>query len=78
VTGGSRGIGLAIARRLARDDLAVCIVDINEKALARLAGGCRVRRFVLVSDDAAHVTGRLSSVSGGQWLPLAVRDSGIR
>jgi 3-oxoacyl-[acyl-carrier protein] reductase len=34
VTGGSRGIGLAIARRLARDGLAVCIVDINEKALA--------------------------------------------
>ena len=36
VTGGSRGIGLAIARRLVGDGLTVCIVDINEKALARL------------------------------------------
>jgi NAD(P)-dependent dehydrogenase (short-subunit alcohol dehydrogenase family) len=36
VTGASRGIGLAIARRLTDDGLAVCIVDINEKALARL------------------------------------------
>lgn len=36
VTGGSRGIGLAIARRLVRDGFAVCVVDINEKALARL------------------------------------------
>jgi 3-oxoacyl-[acyl-carrier protein] reductase len=36
VTGGSRGIGLAIARRLVGDGLRVCIVDINAKALARL------------------------------------------
>lgn len=36
VTGGSRGIGLAIAQRLVRDGLRVCVVDINEKALARL------------------------------------------
>lgn len=36
VTGGSRGIGLAIARRLVSDGLVVCVVDINEKALARL------------------------------------------
>ncbi|MEJ2206494.1 MAG: SDR family NAD(P)-dependent oxidoreductase [Gemmatimonadota bacterium] len=37
VTGGARGVGLAIARRLLADGLAVCVVDINEKALARLA-----------------------------------------
>jgi 3-oxoacyl-[acyl-carrier protein] reductase len=36
VTGGSRGIGLAIARRLLADGFAVCVVDINDKALARL------------------------------------------
>jgi 3-oxoacyl-[acyl-carrier protein] reductase len=36
VTGGARGVGLAIARRLLADGLAVCVVDINEKALARL------------------------------------------
>lgn len=37
VTGGARGIGLAIAGRLLRDGLEVCAIDINEKALARLA-----------------------------------------
>lgn len=36
VTGGARGIGLAIARRLLRDGFEVCAIDINEKALARL------------------------------------------
>jgi 3-oxoacyl-[acyl-carrier protein] reductase len=36
VTGGARGIGLAIARRLLRDGLEVCAIDINEKALGRL------------------------------------------
>jgi 3-oxoacyl-[acyl-carrier protein] reductase len=36
VTGGARGIGLAIARRLVADGFAVCVVDINEKALAKL------------------------------------------
>lgn len=36
VTGGARGVGLAIARRLVADGLEVCVVDINEKALARL------------------------------------------
>lgn len=36
VTGGARGVGLAIARRLLADGYEVCSVDINEKALARL------------------------------------------
>jgi 3-oxoacyl-[acyl-carrier protein] reductase len=36
VTGGARGIGLAIARRLLRDGFEVCAIDINDKALARL------------------------------------------
>lgn len=36
VTGGARGIGLAIARRLLRDGLEVCVIDINERALVRL------------------------------------------
>jgi NAD(P)-dependent dehydrogenase (short-subunit alcohol dehydrogenase family) len=36
VTGGSRGIGLAIARRLVADGFAVCVVDVNDKALGRL------------------------------------------
>ena len=47
VTGGSRGIGLAISRRLVVDGLTVCIVDINEKALARL------------DEEGDHADGRL-------------------
>lgn len=46
VTGAARGIGLSIAERLLADGYAVCVVDVNEKALARLDeagddhGGC--------------------------------------
>jgi NAD(P)-dependent dehydrogenase (short-subunit alcohol dehydrogenase family) len=36
VTGGARGIGHAIAKKLVVDGLTVCVVDINEKALAHL------------------------------------------
>jgi NAD(P)-dependent dehydrogenase (short-subunit alcohol dehydrogenase family) len=48
VTGGARGIGAAIARRLAADGLAVGILDLDETgakatAHASLAGGGRTR-----------------------------------
>lgn len=36
ITGGGRGIGLAIARRLLDDGYAVAVGDVNAKALARL------------------------------------------
>ncbi len=37
ITGGARGLGLAIAERLLADGYAVCVVDINERRLAELA-----------------------------------------
>jgi 3-oxoacyl-[acyl-carrier protein] reductase len=37
VTGGARGLGEAIARRLARDGAAVCVADLDAEGAARLA-----------------------------------------
>jgi 3-oxoacyl-[acyl-carrier protein] reductase len=59
VTGGARGVGLAIARRLLSDGYEVCAVDINEKELARLdeagddAGGRFEWRRASIVDRAA-------------------------
>jgi 3-oxoacyl-[acyl-carrier protein] reductase len=59
VTGGARGVGLAIARRLFSDGYEVCVVDINEKELARLdeagddAGGRFEWRRASIVDRAA-------------------------
>ena len=44
VTGGSRGIGKAIARELAREGADVAIVARNEGRLARRRGKWRPRR----------------------------------
>ncbi|MHB1066525.1 MAG: 3-oxoacyl-ACP reductase FabG [Candidatus Nanopelagicales bacterium] len=38
VTGGARGIGAATARRLARDGLAVAVLDLDEEACAGVVG----------------------------------------
>ena len=59
VTGGARGVGLAIARRLLSDGYEVCVVDINEKELTRLeeasdnAGGHFEWRRASIIDRAA-------------------------
>lgn len=57
VTGGASGIGLALARALARRDLQVCLLDVEETALmaavVRLAGeGLVVEPFVCDVSDA--------------------------
>lgn len=57
VTGGASGIGLALARALARRDLQVCLLDVEETALmaavVQLAGeGLIVEPFVCDVSDA--------------------------
>jgi 3-oxoacyl-[acyl-carrier protein] reductase len=89
VTGGSRGIGLAIARRLVADGFTVCAVDINEKALARLeheqadGGRLELRRASIVDRAAMDQVfeelvgrhGRLDVLvnNAGMTLPGTIR-----
>jgi len=59
VTGGASGIGLALARALARRNLQVCLLDVEEAALmaavVRLAGeGLVVEPFVCDVSDAGR------------------------
>ncbi|MBM4265355.1 MAG: SDR family oxidoreductase [Deltaproteobacteria bacterium] len=82
VTGGSRGIGLAIARRLVEDGLTVCVVDVNEKALARLEGaGLDAERFqsrhvsVLDRDAMGRVMEELVAHHGS--LDVLVNNAGM-
>lgn len=46
VTGAARGIGAAVAGRLLDDGLAVCLVDIDEEALAATAAALDGRGYV--------------------------------
>jgi NAD(P)-dependent dehydrogenase (short-subunit alcohol dehydrogenase family) len=58
ITGGSRGIGLAIARRLITEGAYVCITGRDEQALDRavedLGGGRRAVAVAGKADDADH------------------------
>ncbi len=59
VTGGARGIGAAVARRLSADGFAVAVLDLDESACAAIvseiedAGGKGLAVGVDVSDEAA-------------------------
>ncbi len=55
VTGGAKGIGLAIARRFATEKAAVVVGDIDQAALAGLAGELECRAVRLDVADAAQV-----------------------
>ncbi|MEJ2206534.1 MAG: SDR family NAD(P)-dependent oxidoreductase [Gemmatimonadota bacterium] len=82
VTGGSRGIGLAIACRLMGDGFAVGIVDVNDKALGRLGEvddghGKLVWRRVSVVDrpEMERFVGELVERWGG--LDVLVNNAGM-
>ena len=79
VTGGSRGIGAAIARLAAQDGYAVCLSCLSNRAVAdevvasdrpMKRGGtpAEVARAVLwlLSDAASYTTGATIDVSGGR------------
>ncbi|MBB2988435.1 3-oxoacyl-ACP reductase FabG [Terracoccus luteus] len=83
VTGAARGIGAAVARRLAADGFAVAVLDLDESACAAVvseieaAGGRGLAVGVDVSDEAA-VQSAVEQVVDGLGAPtVLVNNAGI-
>jgi 3-oxoacyl-[acyl-carrier protein] reductase len=80
VTGGARGIGLALSRFFADAGAAICVADVNEKAMADVAIGPLADAITLVVDvsDAASVAAGLEYVveKTGR-LDVVVNNAGI-
>jgi NAD(P)-dependent dehydrogenase (short-subunit alcohol dehydrogenase family) len=78
VTGGARGIGEAIARRLARDGASVCVADIDLDAASDVAetiGGIAVRLDVRDSEAFEAAARATAEHFGG--LTLLVNNAGL-
>ena len=83
VTGSGRGIGAAVARRLADDGLAVAVLDITEEAATETAkaindaGGKAIAVGADVSDEAS-VTAAVEKVAAELGAPtVLVNNAGI-
>src|SRR2546421_11834749 len=78
VTGSSRGLGVAIARRLARDGLAVAVngrggdAQVNEVARGIRADGGTAGAFAADVTDEREVAGLVAAVSGRLGLVEAL------
>jgi 3-oxoacyl-[acyl-carrier protein] reductase len=77
VTGGARGIGAAIAARLAADGLAVAILDLDEAGAKNTAaritdGGHRAVGIAADVSDEAAVTAAVAQTAGELGPPLVV------
>jgi 3-oxoacyl-[acyl-carrier protein] reductase len=80
VTGGARGIGLALSRFFADAGAAICVADVNEKAMADVAIGPLADAITLVVDvsDAASVAAGLEYiVEKTGRLDVVVNNAGI-
>ena len=83
VTGGASGIGLALARALARRDLQVCLLDVEETALmaavVQLAGeGLIVEPFVCdVSDAVSFQAVARAILTRHGRVDLLVNNAGV-
>ncbi|HLZ96673.1 MAG TPA: SDR family oxidoreductase [Steroidobacteraceae bacterium] len=80
VTGGSRGIGLAIAKRFASDGFEVCIVAREREALTAAAAQIGTRTTIEAADvssraDVERVTGAIAARYGR--LDVLVNNAGI-
>ncbi len=83
VTGGARGIGAAVARRLAEDGLSVAVLDLDEAACQSVvdeisaAGGKAMAVGADVADEQA-VTEAVARVAEGLGAPtVLVNNAGI-
>lgn len=77
VTGGARGIGAAIARRLASDGLAVGVVDLKEGDCAATVGAITQaggRAFAVGADvsDVGQVTAAVEAIAAELGPPVVV------
>ena len=80
VTGGARGIGLAIARRYVKEGARVVIADIDEAAGKAAAAGLGsaakfVRTDVGAAGDARNVVAEATALSGD--LDILVNNAGV-
>ena len=78
VTGGGGGIGRAIARRLARDGMAVAVLDRDGDAARKVAAelsGLAVSADVAAADEVGHAVDAILSHFG--QIDLVVNNAGI-
>ena len=80
VTGGARGIGLAIARRLAADGARVALVDLDKSAVEAAAGEFGAASMAVVADvTRTDEVERAVAVVDTRWgrLDIVVNNAGI-
>ena len=80
VTGGARGIGLAIGRRLAADGARVALVDLDKSAVEAAAGELGAASMAVVADvTRTDEVERAVAVVDTRWgrLDIVVNNAGI-
>ena len=80
VTGGARGIGLAIGRRLAADGARVALVDLDKSAVEAAAGEFGAASMAVVADvTRTDEVERAVAVVDTRWgrLDIVVNNAGI-